>query len=205
MAVTNDHRFSALKGRSLRSKLCSLRRLREGPFGLFQLLEAPLISWLVSVSVQSLLSSSPVLPSVSPLLSQIRMLGIGLGSTWLSKMTSCQDPRLHLQRPFFQIRSHSQPPGLGSVHIFGGRGTQCTPYHLERGHPRKVRVSCLGGPLVLVAKCPPALPHPIPSFSTPEQHLHHCTENGELGANWAPGRKWEFSSSLGQGGIGGHR
>lgn len=31
VAITNDHRFSALKGRSLRSKLCSLWRLREVP------------------------------------------------------------------------------------------------------------------------------------------------------------------------------
>ena len=79
------------------------------------------------------------------------------------------------------------------------------PIPPRKGPPSRGESQLFGGPLVLVAKCPPALPHPIPSFSTPEQHLHHCTENGELGANWAPGRKWEFSSSLGQGGIGGHR
>jgi hypothetical protein len=70
------------------------------------------VSWLVAPSLQSLPPSSRGFSSVSvsPLLSLVRTLPLHLGPP-SSRMTSSQDPSFRPQRPYFQVRSHSQAPG----------------------------------------------------------------------------------------------
>ena len=73
-------------------------------------ISAPDVTWL-SLSVS--------LPQIS-LLCLIRSLVFGFRAHTKSRMILSQEPWLHLQRPFFQIRPHYQVPGVGSwMFLFG--------------------------------------------------------------------------------------
>lgn len=108
---------------------------REGPSCLFQ--PWLQVSWAVAVSL------SPVQVCVSPVvaislcLSLIKTLVLDLGPTWIIQVISSQGPSSHLQRPFLQIRPHSEVLGLGHGHTFWG--PSCSPGGCEESASRKAR------------------------------------------------------------------
>ena len=113
---------------------------REGPSCLFQ--PWLQVSWAVAVSL------SPVQVCVSPVvaislcLSLIKTLVLDLGPTWIIQVISSQGPSSHLQRPFLQIRPHSEVLGLGHGHTFWG--PSCSPGGCEESASRSKGSHLLG-------------------------------------------------------------
>ena len=60
----------------------------------------------------ALISASISTAFLSPSVSLLRILVLDLGPARIIKDVSALDASLHLQRPFFQIRSHSEMPGV---------------------------------------------------------------------------------------------
>ena len=72
----------------------------------------PLAGGCIAVISASIFTAS-FSPSLSLLgVSLLKILVLDLGPAQIIKDVSALDTSLHLQRPFFQIRSHSQVPGV---------------------------------------------------------------------------------------------
>lgn len=94
---------------------------RNHPSGLHRPLVAPGVSclWLLDSSL-CLCLHMVLFPQVSLFLSSHKDMVIGFRAHPKFRETSSPDPnQLHQQRPYFQIRSHSEVLG---VHEFGGGG-----------------------------------------------------------------------------------